>query len=173
MAMLQLRLNWVLSRPANVSFHSHNTKAFKSMNLRMDQIPKNTSILIISRAIRISAVERFFRNSVECDSMWLCFRESPVKIDSLTSIRPTRKVPLWAKNSDSMTIDACQISYFYVHWVLGLFGHCSLEENSKWCGLHMSVWHYTWHHTTYNFPVKVLRESVHVWVCAYACMHAG
>lgn len=29
------------------------------MNVRMDQMPKNTSILIILRAIRISAVERF------------------------------------------------------------------------------------------------------------------
>ena len=58
------------------------------MNLRMDQMPKNTSILIISRAIRIAAIERFFRNSVECDSMWLRLRETTVKIDSLTGIRP-------------------------------------------------------------------------------------
>ena len=58
------------------------------MNLRMDQMPKNTGILIISRAIRISAVERFFCNSVECDSMWLRLRETAIKIDSLSTRIP-------------------------------------------------------------------------------------
>lgn len=50
----------------------------------MDQMPKNTTILITLRAIRISAAEMFFRNSVECDSMWLHLRETAVNIDSRT-----------------------------------------------------------------------------------------
>lgn len=49
-------------------------------------MPKNTSVVIILRAIRISAVERFFCNSADCDSMWLRLRETAIKIDSLSSI---------------------------------------------------------------------------------------
>lgn len=52
------------------------------MNLRMDQMPKNTSILIISGAIRISAIERLSVISVECDSMCRHLKETVVKIDS-------------------------------------------------------------------------------------------
>lgn len=52
------------------------------MNLRMDQMPKNTSILIISGAIRISAIERLCVISVECDSMCRHLKETVVKIDS-------------------------------------------------------------------------------------------
>lgn len=48
----------------------------------MDQMPKNTSILIISGAIRISAIERLSVISVECDSMCRHLKETVVKIDS-------------------------------------------------------------------------------------------
>lgn len=50
----------------------------------MDQMPKNTRILLTLRAIRISAAEAFFRNAVECDSMRLRLRETSVNIDSQT-----------------------------------------------------------------------------------------
>lgn len=52
------------------------------MNLRMDQMPKNTSILIISGAITISAIEKLSVISVECDSMYRHLKETVVKIDS-------------------------------------------------------------------------------------------
>lgn len=71
--------------------------------------------------------------------MWLHLRGTTVKIDSLTSIRPIQ-CAIVGKNGDSMTIDACQISYFYVHWILGLFGHClNLKENNKWRWLYICV----------------------------------
>lgn len=45
-------------------------------------MPKNTSILIISGAITISAIERLSVISVECGSMCRHLKETVVKIDS-------------------------------------------------------------------------------------------
>lgn len=126
MAMLQLRLNWVLSRPANVSFHSHNTKAFKSMNLRMDQMPKNTSILIISGAIRISAIERLSVISVECDSMCRHLKETVVKIDSAIHMRGVQNAllcppPSTPWNKGLVPAEACRIPHSRIFEVLVLW----------------------------------------------------
>lgn len=50
----------------------------------MDQMPKNTAILITLRAIRISAAEMFSVIPRKRDSMWPHLRETAVNIHSQT-----------------------------------------------------------------------------------------
>lgn len=86
----------------------------------MDQMPKNTSILIISGAITISAIERLSVISVECDSMCQHLKETVVKIDSaihMGALLCPSPSTLW--NTGLVAADVYLILLYQKFWFFG------------------------------------------------------